>query len=136
MARKLTDEQLATIRAHAKLPVRTIARLKPASAPPARPKKTPAVSVPAPAEGTPVERLERAVAALEHAAQQAAADGDQARVVAALRAVSDVTKTIAVLTPPAAVDPNDRPDFIKAAKDCRKAWLDHIERVIADEITP
>jgi hypothetical protein len=99
-----------------------------------KPGSRPAEPAPAPDDGdpSPVARLTKAVKSLEHAAGVAAADGDQARVIAALRAVSDVTKTIAALTPPAQVNHDERPDMIAAAKAFREKTFALLERVIAE----
>jgi hypothetical protein len=102
---------------------------------PARPEPAPAPDEAPPAlpDGSPVERLDQVIARLERTARKAESDGDPARVVMALRAVSDVTKTIAALTPPKPVAQDDRPQIIQARQACEKAWLDLVERVAAEE---
>ena len=81
---------------------------------------------------SPIERLTACVKSLEHAAGVAAADGDQARVIAALRAVSDVTKTIATLTPPAPVDHDASPDVVEAARQCREVVFALFDRIVSE----
>jgi hypothetical protein len=106
--------------------------LKPRRAKAPRHPPAPKVSMHQKDDASPLERLTRAVKSLEHAAKVAAADGDQARVVAALRAVSDVTKTIAALTPAPPVDHNEHPDMVAAAKECRELVFGFFERVVAE----
>jgi hypothetical protein len=84
-------------------------------------------------EGTPIERLDRAVVSLESAAKQAAADGDIGKVIQATKAVADVTALIERLRPAPATDVDDRPDVQAAAKRFREKVFDMLDRMIAEE---
>jgi hypothetical protein len=109
-------------------------KAKPAAVPRARPAPTPSTEAPddAEAEGTPLERLNAALASLQRAARQASVDGDLARVIQAQRAVGDLTALAERLRPAPAVTVDDRPDMKAAAARGRKRMHELLDRLLKE----